>query len=381
MILDLLAVKRREPAECVIRTGSAETEISDLYPFLTEVTVDASRAEPAVATLTFETRRDEQGKWFVQDDGRLAPWEPIVIEAAFGLVTEEVLRGYIREVRADYPEDAGSARVTVECRDDSLALDREHVREVWGGEAPATDQVIVTTILAKVGLAADPGNGSGQTGLVLNQDGTDIEFLRRRAEANGYDLLFRGGMAYFGPMRLDAAPQATIMVYAGTDTSAFRFSVRDDGHQADRVTFDRAETEGSGTVSETLDPDLPILGNEAATGAGSGLPDFAWRMSRQGGMSEDEWRARAQRKANELSLRVKAEGELDGSLYGHVLRVGEPVGVDGVGDRYGGIWFVDTVNHRFSTDGYRQSFSLLRNAYGDNLGSGVGGVLAAVLGG
>ena len=233
MILDFLTAKRREPAECIIRVGSAGQEIADLYPFLTEVTVDASRAEPTVATITFESRRDEQGKWLVQDDGRLAPWEPIVIEAAFGSVTEEVMRGYIREVRADYPEDAGSARVTVECRDDSLALDREHVREVWGGDAPTADQVIVPTILGKYGLAPDPANGSGQTGLVINQDATDIEFLRRRAEANGYDLLFREGMAYFGPMRLDAEPQATIMVYAGEDTSAYRFSVRDDGHQAE----------------------------------------------------------------------------------------------------------------------------------------------------
>jgi hypothetical protein len=104
-------------------------------------------------------------------------------------------------------------------------------------------------------------------------------------------------------------------------------------------------------------------------------------MSRQGEMSEDEWRARAQRRANDLSLRVKGEGELDGSLYGYVLRVGEPVGVDGVGERYGGVWFVDTVRHRFSSEGYRQSFSLLRNAYGDNLRSGAGGVLAGVLGG
>ncbi|MRR13396.1 hypothetical protein EG835_13290, partial [bacterium] len=238
MILDFLSSKRREPAECIIRVGSAGLEIADLYPFLTEVTVDAGRAEPAVATITFESRRDEQGKWFVQDDGRLAPWEPIVIEAAFGSDTEEVMRGYIREVRADYPEDAGSARVIVECRDDSLALDREHVREVWGGDAPTADMVIVPTILAKYGLAPDPANGSGQTGLVINQDGTDIEFLRSRAEANGYDLLFRGGMAYFGPMRLDAEPQETIMVYAGEATSAYRFSVKDDGHQADRVAFD-----------------------------------------------------------------------------------------------------------------------------------------------
>ena len=78
-------------------------------------------------------------------------------------------------------------------------------------------------------------------------------------------------------------------------------------------------------------------------------------------------------------MKITATGELDGTLYGHVLRVGEPVGVDGVGQRYGGIYYVDTVNHRFDIDGYRQTFTLLRNAYGDNLESSGGGVLSAVL--
>ena len=77
---------------------------------------------------------------------------------------------------------------------------------------------------------------------------------------------------------------------------------------------------------------------------------------------------------------MHAEGELDGSLYGHVLNVGLPVGVDGVGERYGGIYFVDQVRHQFNSEGYRQTFALLRNAYGDNL-AGAGGLLAGVLGG
>jgi hypothetical protein len=53
--------------------------------------------------------------------------------------------------------------------------------------------------------------------------------------------------------------------------------------------------------------------------------------------------------------------------------------VDGIGRRYGGIYYVDTVNHRFDIDGYRQTFTLLRKAYGDNLESSDGGVLSAVL--
>ena len=379
MLPDLLSNKLREPAECVIRIGTSGREIIDLYPFLMEVTADITRDRPAVATLKFETRRDENGRWSVQDAGILAPWESIVIEAAFGSTTEEIMRGYIREIKADYPEDAGETTVTVECQDESIKLDREHVRYVWGGDAPTSDRIIVSAILADHDLALDLQSGDGQSELVINQDDTDIKFLRKRAESNGYELLFRRRKVYFGPMRLDAGPQETIMVYAGTGTYCYRLSIRDDGHKPDKVAFDRAQTDGAGVVTEVVESDLSLLGSESTDSSGRGLNDFTWRMTRQGGMSETEWLARAQKKANELSLKVKGEGELDGSLYGHVLRVGEPVGVDGVGERYGGIYYVDTVRHQFNMEGYRQAFTLLRNAYGDNLGSGAGSLLSGVL--
>ncbi len=377
-MLDLLSGRRREPAECLIEV--AGQEIRDLYPFLTEVRVECYRKlfrEPK-AKLTFDSRRDENGRWTVQDAGVLAPWRPIAIEAAFGSATEEVMRGFIRQVGADYPEDAGATTVTVDCRDESLPLDREHVRTVWGAEAATDDATIVRTLAAQHGLAVDSQSGPGMSGLVLNQDDTDVRFLCCRARANGYELIFRQGEVYFGPMRLAARPQATIRVYAGADTHCYRFSVSADGHQPDQVVFDAAAAQGSKTVQRTVKPDLPLLGTDGADSSGAGLRDFAWRLTRQGIAGEEHLTARAQGMANELAMKVKAEGELDGSVYGHVLRVGEPVAVDGVGEWLGGTYYVDEVIHSFTMDGYRQSFKLLRNAYGDDVQGGAG-ALAGIL--
>jgi hypothetical protein len=121
-----------------------------------------------------------------------------------------------------------------------------------------------------------------------------------------------------------------------------------------------------------------LMGTRSADSSGSGLRDFAWCMSRQGGRNQSEMLARAQRQANENALKVRAEGELDGSLYGHVLQTGLPVAVDGVGDWLAGVYYVDRVTHRFSVEGYRQNFTLLRNAYGDNVPAG-GSVLAGIV--
>src|SRR5512134_1845756 len=130
MLLDLFSEKDRAPAEVVISVDGAE--ITELYPFLMEATVETSRAEAASASLSFETRRDELGKWTVQDAEVLKPWARIVISAAFGSRVEEVMRGYIREVNLETPQDAGAAQVKVECQDDSIRLDREHRRKTWG---------------------------------------------------------------------------------------------------------------------------------------------------------------------------------------------------------------------------------------------------------
>jgi phage protein D len=203
----------------------------------------------------------------------------------------------------------------------------------------------------------------------LNQNTTDIKFLQRRAQANGYEIIFQQGKLYFGEMRLDAENQANIMVYAGQDTNCIRFNIQDDGHKPDNVAYKVAAKVGADEAAVEVTSNLRLLGKEAADSSSSGLNDFVWRPQRQGVSDDGQMQAIAQQMANQQSMKISVDGELDGSLYGHVLRVGEPVGVDGVGDRYSGTYYVDTANHKFDVNGYQVSFRLIRNAYGDDLSS------------
>lgn len=367
-MLDLFTTPLRAPGECIVRIDGAE--IDDLYPFLMEVGVDTSRSDAAEATLKFETRRDVDGAWIVQDDERIRPWRAIRIEAAFGDDVQEVMRGYIREVQVELPEDTGAAQVTVTAQDESLRLDREHKRRPWGADGPTTDSAIATTIIGEHDLTPEAPPGPGQSNLVVNQDETDIRFLKKRAEANGYELIFRDGKVYFGPRRFEVAPQPTIMVYAGSSTNCRSFNIADDGHQPDKVTYEIAAETGAEAESATVEPDLQPLGPEPATSKEVLDDRFAWRVSREGEAEPGRMCEVAQARANEASLKLKAEGTLDGTLYGHVLKVGLTVGVDGVGSRHSGTWYVDSARHTFDIDGYAQDFTLLRNAYGDNLAVG-----------
>lgn len=367
-LLDLFSDVRRVPAECVVELDGGE--ISDMYPALVEVNVDTDRTKWTTAMLIFETRRVEDGSWSVQDDERFKPWVTIKIMAVFGNETEEVMRGYIREVKAEYPREKGTGKVTITCQDESILMDRTHVEQRWGEDVTINDGQIATEIAERHNVQLLQPPTDGQPVQDLNQNTTDARFLQKRAQANKFEVIFREGKMYFGEMRLDnnANVQPTIKVYAGTDTNCINFNIEDDGHMPDRIAYQLAAEVGANSDPATeVTPNLAILGNEAVDSSSSGLGDFVWRPSRQGVSNDEQMAVIAQQIANEQAMKIKVRGELDSSLYGHVLLTGELVGVDGVGDRYGGIYYVDTVQHKFNSDGYKSSFRLIRNAYGDNL--------------
>ena len=375
-LIDLFSGQRRQPAECIIELDGQEIE--DIYPALVSVEVVATRDQFATAVLILESRRLEDGSWLVQDDPRFKPWVTVNIRAQFGDDSEEVMRGFVRSVSADYPAEKGAGKVTVTCQDHSLLLDREQINTPRGEGSPIADGAIASEIAANHGLGLLEPIGVGQTVVHRTQNLTDIRFLQGRARANGYDLLFRDGMLYFGPMRLDAETQPTIMVYAGPDTNCIKFDLNNCGHRPEKVAYEVAAEVGSDSQPQEVTPDIRLLGNEPADSSAMGMNDFVWRPLRRGISDETEMQALAQGMVNQQAMRISVDGELDGSSYGHVLRVGEPVGVDGVGERYSGTYFVDQVTHRFGVSGYISSFKLLRNAYGDDLAPS-GNPLAGVI--
>jgi phage protein D len=367
-----------QPAECIIRIGGEP--IRDVYRFVTEVVVDATRGRFAEATISFFSPVDESDRWLIADDPRFQTWSDVVIEADFQDATEEIMRGVILNVEASYPSDAGGATFTMTCRDDSARLAREERRRAWG-ELPigTTDGVILQTLAGEAGLAVDPASGPGLSNLVLTQNSSDIAFLQSRANANGYELIFGGGRIYFGPLRLALQSQPTIMVYAGQATNCRSFVARNRGELRRKIAYARRDQNGDPGSPVVVEADLPLMGLEPAQGRGTGLREHIGYLGRDSVADDAQSEAVARGLANEGDLNVLAEGELDGTLYGHVLRVGEPVQVDGVGERCSGTYYVDSVTHRFDVGGYDQRFTLLRNALGRAPGGGRAGTLAALL--
>jgi phage protein D len=361
----------RQPAACLIEVGPDTRDIGALAALVTAVEITTSRTEAATGSIVIEDRRKEDGQWLAADSGLFSRWSPIKVSADFGSRVDEIFRGYITQITPSYPNNPGLSTLELQVQDEGAALDREQMRTVWGEEAPIADLDILDALVAPLGLAHHGESAQGQSSRALAQDATPIQFLRERAQANGYELIFARGEVYFGPRRLEGEAQAPIMVFAGRATNCLTFELGDDALMPDQVQFDHApHDEGATPVSETLTPDLPVLGDTPAgsEGADLGTPSV-WRVTKEGDETEEELRARAQALVNDNSFKIRGNGELDGSLYGHVLEVGRTVVVDGAGGRYGGLYYVEQVVHRFTPEGYRQVFELSRNGTGETTGA------------
>jgi hypothetical protein len=358
----------RNPASCLIEIGPDRKNIDTIAPLVATVDLQLSREEAAAGTIVIEDRRSSDGQWVAADSGLFTRWAPIRISADFGTHQEVILTGYVMKLTPEYPGNAAEAKLTLEVQDEGAALSREQMRRVWGEDQPMSDLDILNELVSDVDISPDPLSGSGQSSRSLSQEGTPIQFLRERAKANGYELIFLDGQVYFGPKRLDGEAQAPILVYAGKDTNCRNFSMDDAADTPDQVRADLAPREEGSTPEEiTVTPDEPLLGTTAAAAEGADLGTLSvWRVGAEGDETVEERTARAQALVDEHAFKLRGSGELDGSLYGHVLLPGGLVNIDGPGSRYGGLYYVDKVAHAFNTGGYTQTFEVMRNATGES---------------
>lgn len=356
-----------EPASIRIFTGTVPVEIADLYPVLQTVTLQVARGKPGVGNLVLTAGRDESGRWPVLDGPYFARWVPIRIQADFGTHAEDVLWGHVVRITPDFPQDRSAAKVTIEVQDQTIGMDREQRSRDWGdsdGGRTLTDRTIAQSILAEYGFRLAPDSGEGQRVAALTQDKTDFAFLAARAEAVGYEMRLMMGEMYFGPLRLSGQPQPDLLLYAGPDSNCLSFTIDEEAAVPDAaVTAAVAPAGAEQTEDVELTPDLPILGTRSAreVAAVAGVPRNRLRMRQEGDTPPDAARRLAQARINEASLSIQAEAVIDSTRYGHVLLPGRLVRVDGVGARYGGRYYVDSVEHAFDASGYTQKAVLLKN--------------------
>jgi type VI secretion system (T6SS) baseplate-like injector VgrG len=322
----------------------------ELMHDLLEVTVESSLHLPDVATLVLN---DSRLRWV--DDARLEPGKALLVSAKAGGREGEkpLFDGEIVEIEPEL--GSGAQRLVVRAFDRLHRLGRGcYVRSFLN----VTDGDLVQRIAQEAGLQARVGPAGQVHPYVLQANETNMELLQARAAALGYLLFVQGKTLHCVPPEPQGTP---VELRWGQTLQEFRPRMTTVG-QVTRVT---ARGWDPGRRQE-------IVGQ---AGNGKGAPKVG--ETRGGGeLVQGAFHLEAPHLVADRPIRTQAAAdqlaqaaadsragrfiEAEGTCAGNPAVVaGASVRLDGVGTRFGGVYFVTGATHLYSASrGYTTHFSI-----------------------
>jgi phage protein D len=313
---------------------------------LVEATVENSLHLPDVATLVLH---DPNGQWV--DDANLAPGKQLTIEAKAGDSKQQLFDGEIVELESDFRP--GERRVIVRAFDRLHRLARgRHVRSFVN----VTDADIINKLAGEAGLSANVGPTRTVHPYVLQDNTSNLEFLRHRAALLGYLLFVQGKVLHCQP---HGTQTGTLKLIFGEDLREFhpRMTTVDQVSSASATGWDPKTREAvvgkaqnaSGTPTVGSDNQGGKLAHQAFGLEAAIL--VADRPIRAQSVADKLAQASLDRREGRF---VEAEGTTRGTPG---LLAGVSLEVEQLGKRFSGKYFVTSTIHTYTSEaGYVTQF-------------------------
>ena len=218
-------------------------------------------------------------------DTLFRPFTPVQVRVKVGIeFPQAIINGYIAGQQVLYDDIGGNSAIEVIGMDATMLMNLQEKVAAW----PMTDSDIAAQIFARYGITpmvsptlASISENEGTT----TQRGTDIRFLRRLAQRNGYECFVlpdpRTGteLGYFAPATNDGGfPDAVLNVRMGPQTNVSEFKVRYDMTRPTAAPSPWGSMRKRDALSgPALDATPPPLANLYPTGLPMGLEDAVRR--------------------------------------------------------------------------------------------------------
>jgi len=313
---------------------------------------------------TFTVGKSTLGAMDVLDSGALDLLNRVWIGVVLGIEPQMLIDGVVTRHDLRPSQDPGLSTFTVTGTDVSTQLDLAERNAPFNNQP---DYVIVNQILlgypqyGLVPAVAPTSDVPIELDRIPSQHETDLRFIRRLAERNGFVFYIEPvtpgvNKAYWGPVIRVGVPAPAITLGLGSAANCTSLSFSNDG---------LAPVGARGSFVEPFTklaipiPPLPAL--RIPPLAASPTPASRTVLLRDTGNAGPIDTALASLAAATTAPEsVTGTGEVDTARYGAVLRARGLVGVRGAGLDYDGTYFVRSVSHSISKNGYTQSFSLSR---------------------
>jgi phage protein D len=278
-----------------------------------------------------------------------------------------LIDAYVIDVRASLGSEAGGSTVEIVAMDATVIMDLQEKVRAWPDQS---DSSIASAIFDEYGLEADVQDTSyvrQESDVTSIQRGSDMRFLRKLAERNGYECFVDVGddgrtTGHFRAPQLNQNAQTVLSVNLGTETTVEGFKVR-----YDMLSATTAAASGIDAHDASTQPVQAPDSTERTLGGASTIPTDLPRtkllpgtgLSRAG-----ELQTLAQATVDRSAYAITAEGVVNAAALGQVLHAKQPVTVRGAGVQFSGTYYVQRVLHKFEHNSYQMHVALKRNAAG-----------------
>jgi hypothetical protein len=312
--------------------------------------------------------------YFIVANPLFKPFNRVIIQIWQGVIPQVLIDGFITKSQLQPSEEPGASTLTVTGKDVRVLMDLHEVALPYPN-MPV--EVRVASILARymVYFATPPiivPRPILDVPLIINripvQGETDLQYVEGLA-ADDYVFYVEPtpvpmvNLAYWGPPPRISGMQSALSINMGPETNA-------------TLNFDYDALTPTTVLGAIQDKDtkaiVPVATVTSLRPPLAPLPAMMIQqpyvrsvMARESGsLSPIQAYARAQALTDRSSDAVTAQGELDMTRYGDILRPRRLVGVRGAGWMFDGFYYVKQVTHRIKKGEYTQSFTLTREGFG-----------------
>ncbi len=337
---------------------------------LTSVQVTTSAGERSGFQLTFTlSNQSPLQTFFLLTGGSIPPILRVILIATVSGTPNVLIDGVVTHQQVT-PADNGRSTLTVTGQDLSAVMDLIDFSGTPFPAMPAEARVmllcakyaflgiipqVIPSVLIDLPIPTEQ---------IPTQQGTDLSYINSLADEVGYVFYLEPGpmagqsIAYWGPEIKVGAPQPALNINmdAHTNVESLDFSFDGESAMLPIVMIQNKETKAIiGIPVPPITPLNPPLGLIPPIPKNIEYQDYTAKYS--------PIRAALVgiTKASKTADIVTANGTLDVTRYGRILKARQLVGVRGAGLAYDGLYYVKTVKHEIKRGEYKQSFTLTRN--------------------
>lgn len=339
---------------------------ADQLASFSRIRVEQAVGMAAAAELQLSLVPDDDGVWSGFDEPAAQPFARVRIEVKVDDADfVALLDGPVVGQRFELDSTPDASRLVVIAHDDSVLLDRDEKVAVFENLGLAD---LVKNLIEEPGLtsrvAAGLPDAASAVDRFIVQRGTNMQTLRTLAKRFGMFVYVEPGESpgqSVGIFEAAAARDDGLpgIVLLGADRNVATFSAEFDALRPQTAkagtvrAIDKEQLAGSATSASEQ-----ALGDESA----HAIVTPAATLLSQTREEQSDLDAAAAAVVDVSSWAFSARGEVDSDLYPGVLRPYRKLTVTGVGPQLSGDYMVARVLHEIDDSGYRQSFSLSRNA-------------------